>query len=106
MESRIDYWISKDGVEDLILSTDVNSVPHIGETIHIDTKSNLEWHKSKFGTDRFYNEGVREYFKVKSVKRFIRSSDTIYKEKTEKGTYNLPSKSITEVFEVFLVKQD
>jgi len=102
MSARIDYWLKKDGEEIDILSTDCYKVPQIGEVIHLDTKSDRDWHMANFNTDRFWREGVRGYFEVVSVNRSIRTFDTTHDEKIEKKTFRLPSQRVVETFEVFV----
>ena len=101
MSARIDYWLEGE-VEVEVLLADCYKVPELGEVIHIDTLGDKEWHLSQFKTDRFFNEGLSGNFEVTSVKRFIRTFDVIVEEKTEKGTFKLPSKKVVETFEVFL----
>ena len=102
MDARIDYWLKQDGEERDILTTDCHKVPDVGEVIHLDTRSDRNWHMLNFNTDRFWQEGVSGYFEVVSVKRFIRCFDTTVDDKIKDKTYRLPSKQIVEIFEVFL----
>ena len=100
--SEVSFWF--DG--ECLLSMKSLKVPEIGEKIWICNEMDEDWYRRKFPRDaelRFYTKGVNRQFQVKSINRSIRAYDTTVEQKTEKGTYVLPSQSYIETFEVELV---
>lgn len=98
--SEVNYWLENQE----LLSAGTMVPPKVGEIIHIDTKMDKEWYDIRYKKSRVdsFNEGVSAYFKVISVKRYLR------KHYFEVENFNVPFSKTTEVFEVFLeeVKED
>ena len=106
--SKVDYWIHKKDNTDENLITVYDGVPPVvGEILHIDTHISEEEYRLRFDDVdkplRFYDKGVRNEYKVVSVKRYMTGN---YKLSEEPTMPQLPIRKDKEMFEVFVEEFD
>ena len=96
-KSQISYWYE----DESLLTIPTNSVPSVGEEIHIDTRMDKLWYDSRFSDKKLFHKGIIGTFVVTHVKRYYKNLDYVL----EDGKYKFPAQSTVETFEVFLEKK-
>jgi len=98
--SKVSYWIG----DNIVCSIPSIKVPNVGEELYIDTLSDEHWFDVRFKDKKLFDPGYRGKYCVISVVRSIQSYDIVATHTTEKGTYEFPSKSYEETFDVHLAE--
>lgn len=99
-------WMGEDERSERICAVESLKVPEVGELMYINTESDENWYRANFPNDpemRFFNRGIKGTFVVRLIERYIKSYDTVLREKLEDGrNFEFPGKKIIETFEVHL----